>query len=457
MGSGPWGFKSPLAHSVFPLKDAYLEEPLKVDVETLSPTQKRVHVEVPSETVNEELQGLYKIVRKEARIPGFRPGRAPIRLIKARFKDYIRQEVLQALIPRAYEEVFRDAELEPLSMPEVEDLDTIEVEEHQPVRFAFTVEVKPEIDLPPYPEVLIDKQPVDVPREAVDEVIKQLQRQRAEYQPIDEDRPAQLGDFLSVDWEIRDGDETLDERRELRIELSEGSLLPELEKALVGMRVGEQKEVSVTFPQDHSDPTLAGQSVIFNVTLNEISKQLLPELDDAFAADLGFETYEQFHGKTWNDLIDVAKNNKRQEQVNEILAQLRERVSVTIPDEYLANQVEQLRDTYRRAYQREGRAIADLDSEEIRQRLREEAQERVQNAWILAKVMQEADLSVQAWEVDRATRHMAEHRGHHTDQHSQTLATSGRSQHNALQVATEKLYDHLIDNVGEKEPLIVAA
>ena len=455
MDLGPWGFKSPLAHSVFSLQDVYLEEALKVDVKTLEPTKKRINVEIPSETVNEELLKIYETIRKEAKIPGFRPGRAPIRLIKARFKDHVRQEALQALLPQAYEDIFEEQELAPLSMPELEtDIEEMVVEEDQPLAFTFTVEVRPEVTLPPYSEIEIDKRAVNVPREAVDDVAKRLQEERAEY-PAIEERETQLGDYVTVDWTVTEGDETLDEREDFRLKLEEGNLIPELEQALIGVMVGSEQSVSVTFPEDNADTKVAGKSVVFHVKVKEINKQVLPELDDAFAADLGHDTYEQFVGSTWNRLIEAEKQNKRQQQIAEILTQLREKVAITIPDSYIEEQTERLKENYRRAFQREGRALSDLESDDFWEGLRDESITNIHNTWILAEVVAQEDFTVEDWEVDREIRGIAEQRNQEPDTYRQMLETTGRLEQLNDSILEAKMFDFLIENASAKEPLIV--
>ncbi len=457
MNLGSWGFKSPLAHFHIPFKDTYLEATLKVDVETLGPTKKRLHVEIPAEDVNQELQKLYKSLRKEAKIPGFRPGRVPIRLLKARFKEHIRQEVIQSLVPQAYKDIFNEEGITPLSSPNIEtDLTEVAIEEDQPFAFTCTVDVRPEIVLPDYSEIEIDKQIVDIPRDVVDEAIERLREERAQYPPIEEDRPTQIGDFVTVDWEVTEGDTVLNTETDVHVKLEEGSLLPEVQQALIGVAVGTEKDVPVTFPEDHGNPSLAGKNAILHITVKEITTRQLPELDDAFAAEFGFETYEQFVGNTWNQLIEVGKASQYQQQVTDILDQLREKVEIEIPEFFLAEQIKEIQERYRRTYQREGRDLQEIQTEAFQQSLHEEASTAIRNGWLLAEIADRENITVEDWEIEQEIRRLALQRDQDTDTYRKMLETTNRLDEIEDSIFRTKVFDFLIENVSAKEQIIIA-
>ena len=168
------------------------DKSLRVQVERLDTTQVRLDIEVPVEDVNAALKEAYEALRTQVSIPGFRKGRVPVAILKSRFPDYISNEAVRYLIAPAYEDAIQRENLNPLSQPTfTPSLDELQVKENEPLAFSATVDIRPDIDIPPYEELVTDKNPVNVPREDVDAYITRLQTQSATYEPLDVERPVQ--------------------------------------------------------------------------------------------------------------------------------------------------------------------------------------------------------------------------------------------------------------------------
>ena len=180
----------------------------------------------------------------------------------------------------------------------------MQVKENEPLYFSATVDIRPNIDIPPYDQLETDKNPVDVPREDVDTYITRLQAQSATYEPLDVERPVEEKDCVRVDWECSLNGERIDDesRKDVDIELGIKAIHEKLEQVLIGMQIGETKSVDIDFPQEHHSSKLAGKSAQYEITLHAITQKHLPPLDDEFAKDLGYENYSQLYGVIWNNL-----------------------------------------------------------------------------------------------------------------------------------------------------------
>ena len=280
---------------------------MRVEVETLDSTQVKLEIEVPAEEVDEALEEVYRALRTYVSLPGFRKGKVPLTILKSRFPEHINAEVVKQLVFPAYEDALYTKQLIPLAQPIFDPpLDQLKVTENQPLVFTATVNVKPTFELPDYEEIETDKTPINVPRENVEAHIKRLQLQSATFEPIEEDRPVQASDCVRIDWTCTiDGAELESESaQDIDIDLTSEDFHADLVAGLIEMRVGETKPIEVNFDTTHSIAALAGKQATYNVTLHAITLKHLPELDDEFAKDLGYETYNQLHGVIWNNLVE---------------------------------------------------------------------------------------------------------------------------------------------------------
>jgi len=437
-----------------------LEDNLKVEVETLDSNRKLLRVEIPAEDVNAELDRNYTELSKKAAVPGFRRGRIPRRILKARFAEYVKNEAIQNLVPPACEEAIKEKGIIPLGNLELKpDITEIELKENHPLTFEVSVDVKPEIQLPAYQSIEIDKKDVDVPRENVDEYIELLRNQRATFPPIESDRAVEANDCVRVDWEHSvDGELAEDSKREgIILELSSGNNLPEIEEGIVGMKSGEKREIKAKFPSDHPDKNLSGKEVTFHITLQAIVEKKLPELDDEFAKDLGYDTYNQLTGAIWNNLVEEGKATIKLKQREEVVQQLIEKIPIEVPESIIQQQIDAMIAGFKQQFRREEGMPnqSELDEEKLSEELRPEAIQRIKRAWIFDLIAEKEDITVSEDELDRQVRLMAESQNRDPQKFASLLKASKRIDSIQETLKDEKIYDFLIQNVGEKHSLII--
>lgn len=431
-----------------------------VDVEKLDKTQVRLIIEVPAEKVDEKLQDAYQVLRSYVTLPGFRKGRVPLAIIKSRFPDHINSEVLNQLIFPALEDALIDEELIPLDQPAFDPpLEEMKVTENEPFVFSATFNVKPTITLPSYTDIETDKTAVNVPREDVEEHIQLLQTQAATYEPIEEDRLVEATDCLRVDWTCTiDEIEITDESSfDTDIDLTSETINAELVSGLVGMRVGDSKVIVIDYDATYSVPTLAGKTVSYDIMLHAITVKHLPALDDEFAKDLGYETYNQMHGVIWNNMVENERILQIERQKEEILQQLIEKTNITIPDEVIDKHVQQTLGNLQQKLKSQHRTAeeAGINMETYPSELRESVIKQTKQNWIFEEISATEGIYVSEdeleWEIYRAAQQL----NRDAQKYADLLKTNNRLEEFRIELQHDKIYDFLIHQASEKKSLII--
>ena len=433
---------------------------LRVQIERLDTTQVRLDIEVPSEDVNAALKETYENLRTQVSIPGFRKGRVPVAILKSRFPDYVNSEAVRYLVAPAYEDAIYREKLNPLSQPIfTPPLDELRVNENQPLTFSATVDIRPNIDIPRYDELVTDKNPVDVPREDVDAYITRLQAQSATYEPLDTERPVEEKDCVRVDWECLINQERVDaeSRQDVDIELGIGALNEKLEQTLIGMQIGETKSVDIDFPQEHPTPDLAGRSAQYNITLHAITQKHLPPLDDEFAKDLGYENYSQLYGLIWNNLVEEETSLHVDKQKAELLAQLIEKTDIAIPEPLVDQYVQQTLQNVKQQLANEQRTAEDagINMDTLPDELRRDVIQQTKQSWIFDTIAEAEDIYVSDDELEYEVRRAAEQQNRDAQKYAALLKSSNRLEELRGQLQHEKIYQFLIHQASAKQSLII--
>lgn len=433
---------------------------MRVEVETLDSTQVKLEIEVPAEEVDEALQEAYQVLRGNVSLPGFRKGRVPLVILKSRFPEHINAEVVKQLIFPAYEDALVSKRLIPLAQPTFDPpLEKLKITENQPLVFTATVNVKPTFELPSYEQLETNKTPVNVPREDVEAHIERLQLQSATFEPIEEDRPVQESDCGRVDWTCEvDGEELENESaQDIDIDLTSKHLQADLIAGLIGMQVGETKPIEVSFGTEHRVPSLAGKRATYNVTLHAITLKHLPGLDDEFAKDLGYETYNQMHGVIWNNLVENERILHIEKQKGEILEQLIEKTDITIPDELVEQYVQQAVQNVQKQLKTQQQTPEEMgiDLETLPSELRKNIIQQTKQNWIFDEIAEFESIYVSDDELELEIRRAAEQMNRDTQKYADLLKASNGLEDFRVQLQHEKIYQFLIREASEKKSLII--
>ena len=433
---------------------------MRVEVEPLEGTQVKLEIEVPPEKVETALQDAYQTMRGYVSLPGFRKGRVPLSLIKSRFQDHINSEVIREVVFPAYEDALLSKRLVPLDQPTFEPpLDKIEVVENQSIVFTAIVNVKPTISVPKYDEIETDKSAIDVPREDVEEYIGKLRLQSATFEPIEEDRSVEETDCVRIDWLCRlDGEEVENESGiDVDLDLTTSELNSDLKSGIIGMKVGEKKSIPVTIDEDHSDPSIMGKEVEYELDLHAITVKHLPELDDEFAKDLGYENYTQLHGVIWNNLVEEQRMLQQNKQKQEILEQLIEKTDIEIPEDLVQDYVDQTIQNVHKQLNSENRTAeeAGIDLDNLPEEVRQDVIRQTKQNWIFEEIGENENITVTDDELEWEIRRAAEQMNRDAQKYAELLKSNNRFEDFRTQLQHEKIYQFLIEQSSEKKSLII--
>jgi trigger factor len=436
--------------------------PLKVDIQDVSSCRKTLKIEIAAEDVSAELENAYEEVRTTVPVPGFRKGRAPRNVLRMRFGEYVKGEVIEKLIPPAFEEAMKDAELEVLRPLDLTDMtppiDEISVKEGEPLIFEITVDVKPEITIPDFAVLEVEKGDVNVTKEDVDEYIQELREQRADFSPV-EGRPVQEGDYVTVSISATSDGEALEQFYDEQVlEVGKDMEIPELTEHLLGMKVGEEKEFSISFPPDYQAENesgwqhgaLAGKEVSFQVKIDMISERDLPPLDDDFAKDFGADDLQHLYGSIWNTLVELRRRSQRENQENDLMDQLLEKSQFEVPEFLVEERVKAL---LRIARQQPGAPKTEPTEEELSQ-YRSSTLNLIKRVWLLEEIAKNEEVDVSDEEIDAEVEKIATARGRDPQKYRRLMEDTNRIDVIRSALWESKIFDLLIEKASTKRTLI---
>lgn len=295
---------------------------MKVTVEELSPSKRALLIELPPERVAQQVEATFRELSRKVQLPGFRKGRVPREILQRRFRADVKDEVLRELIPDSYREALAQADLQPVSQPTVDD---VHFHEGEPLRYRAVVEVKPAVAVKDYQGIPLVRDKVEVPDQEIDRALEFLREEVAEYVPM-EGWPAMRDDLVILDHEgslhgkpFKGGS-----GKNLALVLGREGYLPGFAEQILGMQKGESKRFNLTVPADSPRKDLAGRTVEFRVTVKEVKKRRVPELNDEFAKSAGdVDTLVALREKLKQQLLA----RKTREQEGELKRQLLEKLA----------------------------------------------------------------------------------------------------------------------------------
>lgn len=392
---------------------------------------KALHVTVPVEKVQEAESKAVRQYAKRARLPGFRPGKAPDAVVRRRFSQEIRQYVLETVIREGWEEAKTAQDLKPVADPSVRNL---KFEEGKPVEFELVVEVRPEIVLGRLGGFTLTRRVPQVTDTVVAEELERLREQRASWLPVENAIPTP-GQMVRVDVApIEDGE--VKPAQGYTVVLGDGQALPALEERIMALRPGETADADVRFPDDHADPARRGQTRRVRVTLHEVKRREVPALDDALAKELGdFETLEALRGAVRTDLERVARREAEAGVREHLVQQLLEANGVVAP----ASLVDRMLHAFEHAYE-----VPEERREAFRGEFRPVAVQQVRRELLLTAVAERHTLKATEADLDARVAELAAQRQMPAGQLYASLQQAGRLTELERSLTEMKVFEFLL-------------
>ncbi len=310
-----------------------------IKAEKLEKSRASIEFGIAKEALDAEIKNVYKKEVVKMNVPGFRRGKAPLAIIEKLYgKGIFADEALNNLLPDAYEEAIKESELKPVSRPE---FDVISMDDNGKVVLKATFDVKPEVTLKEYKGLKAEIEKTEITDEAVDNEIRNAQRRAAREIEVT-DRAAEMDDIAEIDYDgYADGVAFEGGKGEKhKLKLGSGQFIPGFEEQVVGKNIGEEFDVNVTFPQEYHAAELAGKAAVFKCKLHSLTKEELPELDDEFAKDMSFDTFDAYKADVRAKLEE--RNRKAMDQIteNKLLDALVENMEADIPESMYVNETE---------------------------------------------------------------------------------------------------------------------
>jgi trigger factor len=383
---------------------------MKTEFTDVSETQKTLTVEIPSDIVDAEINRIAKGYGKQARIPGFRPGKVPATIIKQRFRDQIHHDVMHGLIPRAVEDALQERGIEPVDTPNIKD---IALEEGQPLKFTAAIETVPPFDPGDLSTITLQEKAVTITEEQIDQTLQRIRERAAKHETI-EDRPVADGDSVVISLDRTDASGETDHHDEVTVEMGGAGNPPGFDANLFGLAVGDVKTFSVHFPADYAAEDLRDKDVSYTVTVKDIKRKVLPELDDEFAKDLGdFDSLAALKDRIRTDMQREAEDNAKREARGELMRQLAQRISFELPSSLVEREIDRRLEEMARQLmaQKIDPRQAGIDWAQFREAQRESARDAVASTLVLDEIARREGITVAAEDVDKEIEQFASRAG----------------------------------------------
>ncbi len=428
---------------------------MAVKTEQVEKNLVKVVFEVSAEDFEEAIKKVYAKNAKKYSVPGFRKGKVPRAVIEKYYTEAVfYDDAINMVLPKAYEDALKEAELEPVARPEI---DVDEIKHAQSVVFTALVTTKPEVKLGEYTGIEIEKIENNVTDSDVDAELEAARRKNARLIPV-EDRAAESGDIAVIDFEgfvdgvaFEGGKGTGYE-----LELGSGSFIPGFEDQLIGVQAGSDVEVNVTFPEEYHAEDLAGKPALFKVKVNELKKKELPDLDDDFASEVSeFDTLDEYKKSIRERLEKNAENKTKTETENAVIDKVCENAEVDIPKAMVDAQIDRMVEDFAQRLQYQGMNLETYikytgsTPEAFREGFRPQAEKQTKTMLVIEAVMNAENIEVSDEEIEDKISEMAKIYNMELDKLKELISDAER-ENIAKDIKMSKTIDMLVNKAVVK-------
>jgi trigger factor len=418
---------------------------MKAELTNVSACKKNLDIEIPEEVVDKEITRIAQEFARKARVPGFRPGKAPLAVVKTRYRDEIVSEMMQHLMPKYVGSAIEEQKLDVVQPPRFESIDYAQ---GKPLRFKAVLEVYPNLNITNYEGIPARKGSAKVEDSEVEASLKKLQEDMAEMVPVEEERPVKEGDFveISFDGTIQGSDEPPVAGQKALAEIGGRTTIKEFSENLLGLKVGDQKTFNVEYRQDYPDNKLAGKTVEYKVAVDTIKRKEVPELNDEFAQRLGdYKTMDDVKANIRKNLEKRKQDNAQEELRDKLLEWLENNNDFELPESLVERQLQirgqrLLRDLSRQGIHPER---LDVDWGKIREDQHKQAVRDVKGSLILEYISEKENITVTDAEIDAEIEKIAAETDRPTEKVREVLSRDSGLERLRGQIRNKKTLDLL--------------
>ncbi|WWR18767.1 trigger factor [Lachnospiraceae bacterium JLR.KK009] len=428
---------------------------MSVQVENLEKNMAKLTVEVPAEELEKAIQAAYMKQKSRINLPGFRKGKVPRHMIEKMYgPEIFYEEAVNIILPKEYPKAAEESGLEIVSRP---DIDVVELEKGKNFIFTAEVAVKPEVTLGNYLGVSVKKADVSVSEEEINAEVEKERKGNARMVAV-EGRPAQEGDTAVIDYEGFVDGVAFEGGKDENFALVLGShtFIDTFEEQLIGKNAGDEVTLDVTFPEDYHSSEVAGKPAVFQVKINEIKAEELPELDDEFAQDVSeFDTLEEYKGSVKEKLAERKENEARRQRENEVIEKIIADSQMEIPDAMVDTQTENMVDEFANRIAQQGLSMGQyaqftgVTEEKLMEQMRPDALKRIQSGLVLEAIAKAENIQVSEEDVEKELGNMAGMYGMEVEKLKEIFGDSER-ENMKKDLAIQKAVDLIVEKAAEE-------
>lgn len=433
---------------------------MSVQVEKQEKNMAKLTIEVSAEEFGAALEKAYQKDKKKINVPGFRKGKAPRKMIEKMYGAGIfYEDAANIVIPEAYAAAAKECAEEIVSQPQI---NVTQIEEGKPFIFTAEVALKPAVALGDYKGVEVEKSVIEVSEEEVDKEVDKERENNSRMIDVD-DRAVEKGDIIKLDFEgFVDGEAFQGGKAEdYSLTIGSGSFIPGFEDQLIGAKIGEEKEVNVTFPEEYHEASLKGKPAVFKCTVKEIKVKELPAADDEFAKDVSeFDTLAEYKDDIRSKLVEKKEAQAKREKQNKAVDKAVANAQMEIPDAMVTEQVRRMADDFARRLQSQGLTVEQymqftgMTADKLLEQMRPEALKRIQNSLVLEAIAKAENIEVSDEKVNEEIEKMAAAYKMEADKLKELIGDAEKEQMKsdlAIQAAVDMITDAAVEVEAAKE------
>ncbi len=382
---------------------------MKVKVDSSKGSCRKVlHISVPADMVVQEYDNVLNAYAQQARIKGFRPGKAPINVVEKHFEKEIKEESQDRLMPRFYREALKEEEIEPVAVVNVED---VVMEKTKGLTFKVTIDVEPQFKLPRYKRIPVQCNDVKIAEKDIDDSIRRIREESARFEDV-KGRAAKEGDIVSIDYEgdidskaiaeIAPDCSGLGKGKDFWVMIGKQDFIPGFSEMLTGVTIDEKKKINVRFPDDYHVSTVAGKNAVYNVLVKGIRERILPDMTKEFLKEFEVDTESALRDKVRQKLLENAERQEKDRSKEQISRFLIEKTSFELPASIVEQEIQLTARNAARRMIMGGQKQEQVESRmsEIMKTAEQTSKDRIKISYILAKIALEEKIQIEQSDVD---------------------------------------------------------
>jgi len=427
---------------------------METSIEEISQVKRQINVEIETEEVTKKLDQAYNKLSKRVKVKGFRPGKAPRRILEQYYGKEIMTDVKNDLIKESFSKVIEETKLFPLGNP------SIEAEAIQPGKnFNYTIlmEIRPDFELKEYMGISVEKEILNISEDNVDKKLKELREAHAQLVSINEERGIKEGDYVIINYDCTWKDEHVKgiEGKDFMIHIGDKNFYPEIESGIRGLKKAEKKDIKIDFSEDFSDRRLANKSVTFHISVEDIKKKDLPDLNDDFARSLGkeFKSLADLRERVKKEITLQEEKRIDSELKKRLLKKITAKVDFELPQTMVENEIEHSMATIKQNFLRAGTKLesANISEDTMRQDLKLAAEEKVKEGLILSKIADLEGIKLEDSDIRDGFQELAAQTGQNLAILQQYYEKNNLMDSFRNQILMEKILNHLVQGAKISE------